>query len=161
MKLFELKTLKKSLFVSRRLLNAGDFIAWAKSQGFKTTMPAKQIHVTICYSKEPMDWHKAGDHFDKLEFTDKHNKRSVIQLGDEGAVVLKFPAKELQQRWQAFRDAGASWEYKGYKPHVTITYKMPKDMDLSKVEPYKGVLKFGPEIYKEIDSNWDKGLKEK
>jgi predicted nucleotidyltransferase len=34
---------KKSLYVSRPLLNHKDLVAWAKSQGFKSTLPGDDI----------------------------------------------------------------------------------------------------------------------
>ena len=42
----------------RDLLNAADVVAWAKEQGFEFVMPADEMHVTVCYSKTPVDWGK-------------------------------------------------------------------------------------------------------
>jgi hypothetical protein len=42
---------------------------------------------------------------------------------------------------------GASHDFDEYQPHVTITYE-GSDLDLSKVEPYRGELVFGPEIFR-------------
>ena len=70
--------------------------------------------------------------------------RTVEPLGDKGAVVLKFTSPELQARWKQYRDAGASWDYDSYTPHVTLTYD-GAGVDLSKVEPYTGPIDLGPE----------------
>ena len=48
----------RTLYVSRRVLNAGAIIDWAKDQGFETTLPAEDLHVTIAYSRTPVDWMK-------------------------------------------------------------------------------------------------------
>jgi len=74
--------------------------------------------------------------------------RRLIQLGD--AIVLTFDSPELQQRWEQFRSGGASWDHHGYFPHVTISYFQPK-VPLINIQPYKGPLTFGPEVFKILD----------
>lgn len=132
------------LYASRPLTKASaDAIrSWAASQGFKTTLPAEDLHVTVAYSREPMDGSAMKPAADTLTVTG--GKRTVGPLGDEGAVVLKFTSPDMQARWKAYRDAGASWDYESYTPHVTITYD-GKGVDLSKVEPYAGPIELGPE----------------
>src|SRR5271166_5141090 len=46
----------KTLYVHRDLKNTKQFLKWAKKQGFKTTVPREDLHVTLCYSKTPVDW---------------------------------------------------------------------------------------------------------
>jgi 2'-5' RNA ligase len=150
MKMIEKESMK-TLYVSRPLKNAEVLMDWAAKQGFKKTIEEDQFHVTIAFSREKIDW-------DKLEpqteiMTVAGGKRLVEPLGDEGAVVLKFKSTFLPKRWQEIKDAGASWDYEGYTPHVTITYK-GTDIDLSKVEPYTGELVFGQEVFTELDENW-------
>lgn len=146
----------RSLYVSRGVKNADDIITWAKAQGFSKPLAADDLHVTIAYSKTKVDWFAAPDHFDDIRIPaavdQKDGERSVEALGDKGAVVLRFESPDLESRWQAFRDAGASWDFEGYKPHITITYE-PGDVDLTKVEPYAGMLELGPERFEEIDED--------
>ena len=154
----------RTLYVQRKLLNAAEFIAWAKAQGFETTTPADDLHVTVAFSRQPVDWMKAGEAWNN----DKDGKltvnpggaRIVEPLGDKGAVVLLFNSSELSWRHEAIkRDAGASWDFPEYQPHVTITYS-GGDLDLSKVEPYRGKLVFGPELFSEVDDDWSSKLTE-
>lgn len=154
----------RTLYVQRKLLNAAEFIAWAKGQGFETTTPADDLHVTIAFSRVRVDWMKAGDTWS----TDKSGKltvqpggaRIVEMLGDKGDVVLLFNSSELSWRHEGIRrDAGASWDYPEYQPHVTITYA-GQGVDMTKVEPYRGKLEFGPEIFQEIDEGWASRLHE-
>ena len=155
----------RTLYVQRKLLNAAEFISWAKAQGFDTTTPADDLHVTIAFSRRPVDWMKVGDTWS----SDKDGKltvapggaRIVEPLGDKGAVVLLFNSSELSWRHEAIkRDAEASWDFPSYQPHVTITYA-GGDLDLSKVEPYRGKLIFGPELFSEVDEDWCSKLSEK
>lgn len=146
------------LYVYRRVLNAADIIEWAKANGFEKCVPPEEMHVTIAHSSDPVDWAAAGDSFDSL--IAEGGKRSVVPLGDKGAVVLKFQLGELDDRWQEFRDAGASWDFPGYQPHVTLTYK-GAGVDLSGIEPFDGPIKFGPEIFEPMTDGWSDALVEK
>lgn len=154
----------RTLYVQRKLLNAAEFIAWAKAQGFETTTPADDLHVTIAFSRRPVDWMKAGETWSN----DKDGKltvqpggaRIVEPLGDKGAVVLLFNSSELAWRHEAIkREADATWDFPSYQPHVTITYA-GADIDLSKVEPYRGKLVFGPELFSEVNDDWSSNLTE-
>lgn len=157
----------RTLYVRRNLLNAAEFIAWARGQGFETTTPAGELHVTIAFSRTPVDWMKAGTDWYGDEREGKlvvgpGGPRLVERLGDKGAVVLLFASSALSYRHEAIkRDAGASFDFNEYQPHVTITYQAPAGMDLSAVEPYRGKLEFGPEIFEEVVEDWEKTLRER
>lgn len=142
----------RTLYVKRPLLNAADLIAWAKGAGFKKTLPASDMHVTIAFSKTPVDWSNLTPD-DEDAHLDSGGPRSIAKLGDQGAVVLKFKMTELDARWEQFKSNGASWDYPSYKPHVTITYDVG-DLDISAIDPYDGPLDFGPEVFAEVDSGW-------
>lgn len=147
----------RSLYVSRKLLNAAEFIRWAKSQGFATTTPADELHVTVAYSRTPVDWMKVGESWtgeaDGKLTVKAGGARLVEPLGDKGAVVLLFNSSELSWRHREMREVGASWDHDDYQPHVTITYD-GKGVNLDEVEPYRGKLVFGPEVFEEIDEGW-------
>ncbi len=152
------KLAEKPLYVRRNVTNADEIIAWAKGAGFPKAVPPEEMHVTIAHSYDALDWSAAGDHFDTM--INEGGARSIQRLGDKGAVVLMIEDKELSDRWQAFKDAGASWDYPGYQPHVTITYQ-GHDVDLSGIEPYDGPIIFGPEIYETLTDGWADKLVEK
>ena len=151
------KVENKPLYANRPVTNAADIIAWAREQGFQTTLTADEMHVTIAYSKEAVDTTLVGE--TPTEVTSPGGDRVVEQLGDDGAVVLRFSSAELQKRWREYREAGASWDYQGYKPHVTITYKAG-DVDLSKVQPYQGPIVLGSEAQEELREDATDDLKE-
>lgn len=130
------------LYASRPVTNAADIIAWAAAQGFTSTLPAKDLHVTVAYSREPVNGGAVRQTGAAVSVAG--GKRTVEPLGDEGAVVLKFASDELQARWKQYREAGASWDYDSYTPHVTLTYD-GKGVDLSKVAPYAGPIELGAE----------------
>jgi HK97 family phage portal protein len=148
----------RTLYVSRKLLNAGDFLDWAKAQGFASTLAPDDLHVTIAYSRAPIDWMLVGEEWSGDDgkgelIVAPGGPRAVEPIGKEGAVALKFASWALTRRNHEIREAGASWDWPEYQPHVTITYDA-SGVDLTKVEPFRGELKFGPEIFAEIDENW-------
>lgn len=150
------KSKEAPLYVSRRVLNADEIIEWFKAQGVPTTLPAEDMHVTVAYSRAPVSWTAAGDSFDQLRL--RSGMRSVEKLGDQGATVLKIESGDLQARWQQFVDAGASWDYDSYNPHITITYS--PDVP-AVVRPWTGPILLGAERFEALDTEWADRIVEK
>lgn len=156
------KAKPRTLYACRYVENAEEIIKWAKEQGFKTTLQPGDMHVTIAYSKKPVDWDEAkasDDDTGKLTVS-SGGTRKVKPLGDGGAVVLTFYNETLQDRHMEIREAGASWDHARYNPHVTISWDAA-DVDLDKVKPYTGEIVLGPEVFKEIDEDWSDKVSEK
>lgn len=147
----------RTLYISRKVLNADEIIAWAKGQGFTTTLAADDLHVTIAYSRTPLDWMKIGESWQgKIELAEG-GPRLMEQFGD--ARVLLFKANELEWRHQTIKEAGASWDHPEYQPHITISYD-PAAPDLATVQPYQGRIVLGPEVFAEVNEDWAKGRRE-
>lgn len=149
----------RTLYVSRKVLNSADIVAWAKGQGFETVQDG--LHVTIIHTRTPMDWIKVGtdwsvDDDGKVTIA-PGGPRLMERFGD--AVVLQFASSRLTWRHEDIKRMGAETDYPEYQPHVTITWAAP-DIDLSKVEPYKGRIELGPEIFEEVNDDWKAGVKE-
>ena len=158
MRLFELLTKvdKKTLFVRRNLKNSKAIIDWAKEQGFPTCVPADELHVTIAYSKEKVDWNDTTPLKDTVRI--KADTRKLEKLGD--AIVLRFYCEDLQDRWAEFvDDVECAWDFPSYKQHMSISF-FPDNIDFKKMTPYTGELIFGPEEFSEIKKDWKKSFKE-
>lgn len=150
------------LYVCRKVLNAAEIIAWARSQGFEQTLPGNDMHVTIAYSKAPVDWMKAGESYSQQEdggLVVRPGGPRMLEVFGEGAVVLAFSSTDLAWRHMALREIGASWDWPEYQPHITITYT-PGDVDVSKVEPYRGQIVLGPEVFEPLKLDWQKDISE-
>src|SRR3990167_5554768 len=63
----EVYSIRNSLYVHRPVLNAEEIITWANAQGFTTTLPAEAMHVTIAFSREPVDWLEFDHSVEELE----------------------------------------------------------------------------------------------
>lgn len=148
----------RTLYVSRQVTNAADVIDWAKANGFGTTLLPDDLHVTVAFSKTAFDW---GDLTpSQIEIVAAAGARAVKSFGDGSVSVLAFDSADLSTRWQEFNDAGASWDWPEYQPHVTLTYQ-PVEGDVASIEPYDGPIHLGPERFKEIDDDWSSKVTEK
>jgi hypothetical protein len=146
--MFKDETALKTLYVSRPVLNKQAIRDYAKLNGFASTLPSDDFHVTVVYSKEKFDWDlDAPDQ--NIIYVDPSDKRE-LHVFDGGATVVHFKEQRLEDRWQSLIDMGASTSYPDYKAHITITYEgKPKD-----AIPYDGELILGPEKWTEINSDW-------
>lgn len=155
----DLHSSARTLYIHRTLLNAEQFCAWFKEQGFDTTLPPDDVHVTIAFSRDKVDWAKMDKDVPKVRVTG--GARKVEPLGDGGAIVMHFESKWLADRWQELRDKGCSWDYEGYHPHVTISYNLPEGLKLENVKPFPDPLLFGPEVFAEVKEDWKDDIVEK
>lgn len=137
----------KPLYVRRDVINRADIVRWAESQGFTDIAP--DLHVTITYSRTPVDWMAMGESWrGKLEI-EEGGPRLVEALGPDGKYkALLFTAYELISRNQEMRDKGASFDWPEYQPHISI--QVGGDIDLATVKPYAGKIVLGPEIFEAI-----------
>ncbi len=145
----------ETLYVNRPVVNTIDIIAWAKANGFETTLLPEDMHVTIAFSKTPVDWEKLNPQHNNLTVPPSYG-RSVEQFGE--ACVLRFESSELEQRWNELKQAGASWDYPEYTPHITISWQSSPD---GEPEPYSGPIILGPEAFAPIEEDWSEDIVEK
>lgn len=154
----------RPLYVQRKLLNAADLIAWAKENGFDTTLPASDMHVTILYSRAAVDPMKMGRDWredEKGQIVVRPGGPRVIEKLGESAIVLRFACPDFDWRHSEMIEAGGSHDYPEYQPHVTISYTAPKGVDVEALKPFNGVLRFGPEIFEALDLDWKSKIEER
>lgn len=147
----------RSLYVRRNLINVSEFVRWASDAGFVGITPSEELHVTVLFSKTPVDWIAmradwSGD--DRGRITIPPGGPRVVEKLGPTATVLTFWSDSLLYRHQSMLERGASSEHPGeYVAHVTISHAA-QSIDVSKVTPFQGALRFGPEIFEEVDENW-------
>jgi phage-related protein (TIGR01555 family) len=146
----------RTLYIRRDVKNAGEIARWAKAQGFsKGALKASELHVTVIFSRTPVDWFDMGSSFSD-EVKIKGGPRQLERLGEgKDAVVLLIPnTYELKYRHEELKEKGCSWDWPEYQPHITIAYDAEQTIDLNEVEPYQGEIVLGPEVFEEVDENW-------
>lgn len=139
--------LPRSLYVRRDVVNSAALQAWARRQGFKDIVP--DMHVTIAYSRTPVDWFKVGESWSSELKIAAGGPRQIEQFNG-GAIVLLIKASELEWRHRAIIEAGATSDYPDYQAHITISYAGMPD---GEVEAYQGEIVLGPEIFEEVKAD--------
>jgi phage-related protein (TIGR01555 family) len=138
----------RSLYVRRDVINVADLKAWAKAQGLPELQDG--LYVTLIHSRTLVDWMKIDGEWsndDKGQITIAPGGVRIVEpLGDRSAVLL-FTSSTLSWRHESIVRAGASHDYDDYQPHISLT-KEP--VDLTNVEPYRGKIVLGPEIFEEV-----------
>lgn len=132
----------RTLYIRRDVMNAAEITRWAKAQGFTDIVP--DLHVTIVYSRAPVDWFSLPTSWEEEIRLPKGGPRSMETFGE--AKVLLIASNYLRWRNEEIIGAGASTDFPDYQPHVTISYgPMPEN-----VTPYTGKIVLGPEIFEEV-----------
>lgn len=164
----------RTLYVSRNVLNADEIREHFKAQLAGAPMtPSDEMHVTIAYSRAKVDWFKVGTNWFSPADADGHltvaagGPRQMALFGpDKACLVMMFASSDLSWRHRDLKDAGCSWDYPEYQPHLTITYQFGDEAGirsedrLATITPYQGKIEFGPEIFAEVTSGWGDDLKE-
>jgi phage-related protein (TIGR01555 family) len=155
-------TTPRSLYVYRPVLNANEIRKHFKAQGLEAMVPAKEMHVTIMYSKSVVDWSKVGESYPG------GNDDGRIQIRPGGmrlverfkdALVLVFNSTDLQWRHQDIKHTTeCEWEWPDYTPHITLTYDSNKLPRGTTFEPYRGKIILGPEVWEEATEGWGETL---
>lgn len=160
-----------SLYVRRDVTPAcaKEIQSWALGQGFKGSDLVDGLHVTILYSRTPVDPLKmgaarGGPDGDGSSVTVAEGGPRVLEVfgpPDDRVVVLSFASCELSWRHCDMIYRGASHDYDDYSPHVTIASIGTSEDELlgnteeklAALEPYRGRIELGPEIFETISAD--------
>lgn len=147
---------EKTLYVSRAVENAREILAWAKKAGIQNLHPADKLHVTLAFSRARLDWMQVESAWDnrgdgKL-VVPPGGARRIDEIARGGPAVLLFNDDTLRWRHKVIRDAGASWDWQDFHPHITLSDD--PQVDLSAIEAWQGPIVLGPERFEELDEDW-------
>lgn len=149
----------RTLYAYRPVVNAKDIFEWAKGQGLETVTAPEEMHVTIAWSKKELDWLSIGETYSD-EITVKSGGARLIEEFGEGAIVLGFRCNELNWRHHEILNAGGESSHDEYNAHITLTWNRgAKNID--EIEPYRGEIILGAEVFEEIDPDWKSKIRER
>jgi broad specificity phosphatase PhoE len=144
----------RSLCVTRPILNAKVIRQWALDQGVPSTVPADDMHVTIAFSRKPVDWSTLTPDSTHLTIPSSGDRGYAMFGVNEDTLVLTFDDPRLDARHSLFDAIGASYDWE-YQPHISLTYLAPGDTLYETMIPYPGPIVLGGENYKEVSDDWD------
>ena len=143
----------RPLYVSRKVNNAAAILKHYAEQGIDNLIEAGDMHVTVTYSRDPVDWMKMGAAWNSRLTVEPGGPRIMEAFGpDRDTAVLAFASSDLTWRHSEMVGNGASWDWPDYQPHVTIAYEFGGDIE--QVKPWLGAIELGPEIFEAIVDTW-------
>ncbi len=92
---------------------------WAAGRGVR--VPERGMHVTTAYSLVPVEvprHYRTRDALGAEGCVAMPGGREIRRYGAQ--LVLTLDCAALHDRWMAWRQRGASWDYPDYSPHVTF-----------------------------------------
>lgn len=148
-----------SLYVARPLRNGAALREWAqKNTSIPNLVDADRMHVTIAFSPDPVDWDVIEESWmgdSDEELVAEGGPRFLTRLGKTHEVaVLRFSSRLLRWRHEDLKEQGAVWRWPDYQPHVTLSYDVPQDVDISATPAFDGPLRFGPEKVEEVNPDY-------
>ncbi len=141
----------KTLYVRRDVVNADEIKTHYKKQGVIVTV--EDLHITIIHSSTALDWFKTGEPWDEQIELVAGGPRDHEFFGPPGAqdtLVLMVKSESLEWRHRMFLSAGAKSSYEEFQPHISLRYGDAMVTSIATLEPYRGKIVLGPEIYEEI-----------
>lgn len=114
--------------------------------------PNDDLHTTTIYSRKKISFNALGEFKTPIKVSPKSYSFDLFGE-DKDTLVLKFKSDFLKMRWQIAMDLGATYDFPEYKPHVSLSYKVPKDFDLSSLPLPDFALEIVEEYTKELSDD--------
>ena len=93
------------------------------------------LHTTIVYSKVPVPNFEPNHSVD-IDVDTTHATFECWEMRNGArCLVLKYFSPYLHFRFQEAMQDGAMYDFDEYKPHVSLSYEMPADFDVSTLPP--------------------------
>jgi len=121
----------------------------------------KEIHSTLLYSKKPCPNYKALGKLDQpfeVKLSKLENWKDTNTSDSEGVLVYLLDAPQMVDRHnQLMKEHEATYDYE-YKPHITISYNVGKDFDISKLSDISNdnkKIQVVEEYSETLDDEWE------
>lgn len=135
---------KKPLYVHRPVIDGDGLLDWARAAGIETPLDRTELHVTIIYSKAPVEF----------ELVDPDPGEVIVELHDARAfrirssLALPLDHSAIRESHARLLALGATHDYSdAFHPHVSLAYH-PTDEEVRRAEGahgFTGRVMLGPE----------------
>ncbi len=125
--------------------------AWLKRQNVPNAVAGASLHTTIVYSRVPVQFEPK--HTVDVEINTAYSNLEVWDTNSGHTLVLHFFSPYLHIRFHEAMAAGATYDFDEYKPHVTLSYDVGPDFDLTTLEPIDFPLNIIGEYSEVLDIN--------
>jgi len=136
----------RPLYVQRKVINFAEIRRHYAAQGVTV---ADDMHVTVTYSRTPVDWLAMGESYARTVLVAEGGPRVHELFGPDGdTLVLSFASDDLRWRHESMIERGASWDWADYQPHITLAVEWSGDVGT--IEPWRGEIQLSPEIFEDL-----------
>lgn len=140
-----------TLYVRRDVTNAAAIIKHFRDQGVPDLQDKTELHVTIMYSRKPVDWTKIGEDWQQKPdgtLSIVPGGMRAMELYGHNSLVLLFNSNALSSRHGSIKyTCEAEWDYDDYTPHITVAELSDPTYDWTTIKPYQGAIEFGREVF--------------
>lgn len=147
------------LYVRRDVRNADAILAHYKKQlPDHDWFPASELHVTLIYCLNPVDWLKAGSDGwngdEKGNLTVPAGGPRVHEAFGGDTLVLSFASSSLAWRHEDIKwRTEAETSYDNYQPHLSLALVGSLSAaEMQDLEPYQGPIELGVEIFEQANA---------
>jgi 2'-5' RNA ligase len=142
MVLMELMKQKQPTYVAVKLDKAGIDQILKIAQGLDNKINARDIHITVAYSRTPISLTALGVLEPPVRVRPKHYSIFNTQTGEK-CLVLEVESEGLVARHnEIMKEYGASYDFPVYKPHITLSYNCGVGFDLKTLPDVKTLTDF-------------------
>lgn len=140
-----------TLYVDRAVTNFAAIRAHFEGQGVTVTVDDDAAHVTLAYSRQPVDWLSVGTSDwgpGSPNLTVPEGGPRIMEVFN-GTLVQIFGSSQLSYRHEEIVRAGATWDYEQFNPHFSLNYEFGAG-SIEGIKPWTGPIELGCERFSEI-----------
>lgn len=140
-----------TLYVDRAVTNFAAIRAHFEGQGVIVTVDDDAAHVTLAYSRQPVDWLSVGTSdwgSGSPNLTVPEGGPRIMDIFN-GTLVQIFGSSQLSYRHEEIVRAGATWDYPDFNPHFSLNYEFGAG-SIEGIKPWTGPIELGCERFSEI-----------
>lgn len=146
----------RGIYAACRLTGESEYqlTKWMARIGIPNPVTRDNLHITTVYSRKPFEYKPQG----RLYSSEPARCASYDKFDNGQALVMKLTSQFLHDRFNAAMEAGATYDYPVYIPHLTLSYTA-SGFDVRSLPPYNDKLFIGEEYseFLEPEINLTKG----
>lgn len=123
---------------------------WCDLNGVPMTVPPDSLHATVLYSRTEVAPIERS--FDKVFFEPKEFK--IFESQSERVLVILLNAPELSELHDQLIKSGGTHDYPVFQPHVTLSYQVSAELDVTKFNLPPLVFIPTQLVYEPLNEDW-------
>ena len=133
---------------------------WMSENSIPNPIDVEKLHTTVIYSRAEISIVRIFDvltnNFKEIELGIKgFDKFETSSGSDKYALVALLDAEILERLHLTLRTYGATHDFPEYHPHVTLSYNIPDEFDISSISIPNFKLQIDEIYFEPLNLNWE------